>query len=79
MEDNFLTQEVNEPTRGSALLDLLFTNREGLVGDVVVGGFLGLSNPDMRVLDSWRSKEEGQQNHYPEIQKGRFGLLKESG
>ena len=32
VEDNFLTQLVSEPPRGSASLDLLFTNREGLVG-----------------------------------------------
>jgi len=40
-------QLVSEPTRGGTLLDLLFTNREGLVGDVVVGGCLGLSNHEM--------------------------------
>jgi len=45
--DNFLTQLVSEPTRGGASLDLLFTNREGLVGDVVVGGCLGLSVHEM--------------------------------
>ena len=37
MEDNFLLQLVRDPTRGGALLDLLFTNREELVGDVDVG------------------------------------------
>ena len=47
MEDNFLTQLVSEPTRGGASLDLLFTNREGLVGRVVVGGHLGLSGHEM--------------------------------
>ena len=47
MEENFLTQLVGEPTRGGALLDLLFTNREGLVGGVMVGGRLGLSNHEM--------------------------------
>ncbi|GAB0203746.1 hypothetical protein GRJ2_002840200 [Grus japonensis] len=47
VEDNFLTQLVSEPTRGGVSLDLLFTNREGLVGDVVVGGHLGLSNHEM--------------------------------
>ncbi|KAK4826009.1 hypothetical protein QYF61_003782 [Mycteria americana] len=47
VEDNFLTQLVSEPTRGGSSLDLLFTNREGLVGDVVVGGCLGLSDHDM--------------------------------
>ncbi|GAB0183522.1 hypothetical protein GRJ2_000817500 [Grus japonensis] len=47
MEDNFLTQQVSAPSMGGALLDLLFTNREGLRGDVVVGGRLGLSNREM--------------------------------
>ena len=45
--DNFLTQLVKEPTRGSKILDLLFVNREGLVGDVKVGGHLGHSDPEM--------------------------------
>jgi len=44
---------VREPTRGGASLDLLFTNREGLVGDMVVGGHLELSDREMiRVLAS---------------------------
>jgi len=47
VEDNFRTQLVSEPTRGGASLDLLFTNREGLVADVVVGGRLGLSDHEM--------------------------------
>ncbi|KAK4825246.1 hypothetical protein QYF61_025645, partial [Mycteria americana] len=45
--DNFLTQLVREPTREGAPLDLLFTNREGLVGDVMVGGRLGQSDHEM--------------------------------
>ena len=47
MEDNFLMQLVSEPTSEGASLHLLFTNREGLVVDVVVGGRLGLSNHEM--------------------------------
>jgi len=47
VEDNFQTQLVSEPTRGGNSLDLLFTNRAGLVGDVVVGGHLGLSSHEM--------------------------------
>jgi len=47
VEDNFLTQLVSKPTRAGALLDLLFTSREGLVEDVVVGGHLELSNYEM--------------------------------
>ena len=41
VEDNFLTQLVREPTREATPLDL-FVNREGLVGDVMVGGLLGI-------------------------------------
>ncbi|PKU49676.1 mitochondrial fission process protein 1 [Limosa lapponica baueri] len=44
VEDNFLTQLVSEPTRESALLDLLLVNREGLVRDVKVQGRLGQSD-----------------------------------
>jgi len=36
VEDNFLIKVVRDPIRGGAPLDLLFTNREGLVGNVVV-------------------------------------------
>ena len=32
VSDNFLTQLVKEPTRGSKILDLLFVNKECLVG-----------------------------------------------
>ena len=42
-----LMQMIREPMRGAAPLDLLFTNREGLVGDVEVGGCLGQSDHDM--------------------------------
>ena len=42
-EDNFLMQGVEEPTRGSVLLDLVLTNKECLVGDVKAGDSLGCS------------------------------------
>lgn len=47
MEDSFLSQLVSEPTRGGALLDLLFTNGEGLVGDMVVRDCLGYNDHDI--------------------------------
>ncbi|PKU28704.1 rna-directed dna polymerase from mobile element jockey-like [Limosa lapponica baueri] len=46
VEDNFLTQLVREPTREGAPLDL-FVNKEGLVGDVMVGSHLGHSDHEM--------------------------------
>jgi len=47
MEDNFLMQMIREPTRGASPLDLLLTNREGLVGGIEVGAVLG------RVTTTW--------------------------
>jgi len=43
VNDNFLLQMVEEPMRTGFLLDLLLTNKEGLVGDVNVKGSLGCS------------------------------------
>lgn len=42
--DNFLKQLVSKLTSGGAPLDLLFTNREGMIGYVVVKICLGHSN-----------------------------------
>jgi len=47
IDDNFLTQEVDEPTRRGVLLDLVLTNKEGLVEDVKVGGSFGCSDHEM--------------------------------
>jgi len=47
VKDNFLTQVLSEPARKDVLLELLFVNREGLVGDVMVGGCLGHSDHEM--------------------------------
>ena len=45
--DNFLRQLVSELIRGGASLDLLFTNRAGLVADVVVRVCLGVRDHEM--------------------------------
>ena len=42
-----MTQLVGEPTSGRIILDLFFANRDGLVGDVVVGGHLWHSDHEM--------------------------------
>ena len=42
--DNFLLQKVEKETRGFAILDLILTNKDDLVGKVVVMGTLGESN-----------------------------------
>jgi len=47
INDNFLVQVVEEPTRRGALLDLVLMNKEGLVEDVKVGGRLSCSEHEM--------------------------------
>jgi len=75
VEDNFLTQLSGEPTRRGASLDLLFTDRAGLVGDEVVGGCLGLSDHEMieflvhgKVKPQVLEDRDGEQNKPPIIQ-----------
>ncbi|GAB0180024.1 hypothetical protein GRJ2_000467700 [Grus japonensis] len=46
-DDNFLVQLLKEPTRKGALLDLLLMNREGLMGEVAIGGHLGHSDHEV--------------------------------
>ncbi|GAB0176996.1 hypothetical protein GRJ2_000164800 [Grus japonensis] len=45
--DNFLLQVIEESTRRGAMLDLVLSNKEGLVGDVKLKGSLGCSDHKM--------------------------------
>ena len=47
MDDNFITQVREDPTRTGVLLDLICTNKEELVGDVKIKGSLGCSDNEM--------------------------------
>jgi hypothetical protein len=42
--ENYLTQVVEEPTRGNNILDLIFTSEEDLISNVTVGECLGTSD-----------------------------------
>ncbi|XP_048788476.1 uncharacterized protein LOC125687389 [Lagopus muta] len=44
IDDSFLVQVLDRPTRGEALLDLLLTNAEEIIKGVKVGGCLGSSD-----------------------------------
>ncbi|KAK4831255.1 hypothetical protein QYF61_016725 [Mycteria americana] len=44
IEDNFLTQVTDTPTRGEVILDLMVTNASELISDVKIGGSLGCSD-----------------------------------
>ncbi|GAB0186660.1 hypothetical protein GRJ2_001131300 [Grus japonensis] len=47
VNDNFLLQVIEEPTRRGAMLDLVLTNKEGLVRNVKLKGTLGCSDHKM--------------------------------
>ncbi|GAB0178017.1 hypothetical protein GRJ2_000267000 [Grus japonensis] len=47
VNDNFLLQEIEKPTRRGAMQDLILTDKEGLVGDVKLKGSLGCSDHKM--------------------------------
>ncbi|GAB0205044.1 mitochondrial enolase superfamily member 1 [Grus japonensis] len=47
VDGNFLLQVIEEPMRRSAMLDLILTNKEGLVGNVKLKDSLGCSDHEM--------------------------------
>ncbi|GAB0179564.1 hypothetical protein GRJ2_000421700 [Grus japonensis] len=47
IDDNFLLQVIEESTRRGAMLDLVLTNKEGLVGNVKLNGSLGCSDHEI--------------------------------
>ncbi|GAB0181076.1 hypothetical protein GRJ2_000572900 [Grus japonensis] len=58
IDDNFRLQVTEEAMRRGAILDLVFTNKEGLVGDVKLKGSLGCSDHKMvefKILRATRS------------------------
>ncbi|GAB0208476.1 hypothetical protein GRJ2_003313300 [Grus japonensis] len=54
IDDNFLLQVTEEPTRRGAMLDLVLTNKEGLVGDVKLKGSLGCRDHEFKILRAAR-------------------------
>ena len=47
INDNFLLQVIEEPMRRGATLDLVLTNKQGLMGNVKLKGSLGCSDHEM--------------------------------
>ncbi|GAB0204868.1 mitochondrial enolase superfamily member 1 [Grus japonensis] len=47
VDDNFLLQVIEEPTKRGAMLDLVLTNKEGLVRNVKLKGSLGCCDHEM--------------------------------
>ena len=77
VEENFLTQLVNEPTRGGALLDLLFINTEGPVGDVEIRGHIGFSDHEMTEFSVRDEVKRGaSKTTTMDFQRADFGLFR---
>lgn len=76
-DDNFLMQMV-KPTRKGAQLDLVLTNKEGLVKDMKVGGRLGCSDQEMvEFMIMCSGPRPISKNTDLEFGKANFGLIKE--
>ena len=58
IDDNFLTQVIKEPRREDALLDLILTKKEGLVGDVKARDNVGCSDQEMMEFRIPRGKSK---------------------
>ena len=78
VEVNFLLQVIEEPTRRGAVLGLVLTNREGLVGNVTLQGSLGCSDHEVVEFEIIRTVRKGTQHaHCPGLQQSRIWPLQE--
>ncbi|GAB0179105.1 hypothetical protein GRJ2_000375800 [Grus japonensis] len=68
VDDNFLLQVTEEPRRRGIMLDLVLTNKEGLVGNAKLKGSLGCSDREMECskaervggCSAWRREGSGE-------------------
>ena len=58
LEDNFLSQVIDSPTRGGVILDLFVTNTSKLISDVNTAGSLGRSDPTLVEFAVLRDKSQ---------------------
>lgn len=59
VEGNFQSQALSKPSRKGVLRGLMFENREGLAGEVMVGGCLAHSDQvivEFKIFDAMRKK-----------------------
>jgi len=77
VDENFFLQVIEEPTRTSALLDLILAKKEGLIEDVKTKDSLGYNDCEMmefRILREW-SKVKSKLTNF-NYRKADFGLFK---
>ncbi|KAM6382481.1 uncharacterized protein FN964_001067 [Alca torda] len=78
VDDNFLLQMVEEPTRRGTMLDLVLTNKEGLVASVKLKGSLGCSDHEMVELKIlWAARRACSKLTTLDFKRTDFGLLRD--
>ena len=78
-DDHFLTQWVNEPTRGNRTLDLVFTSEDNNVEDLEVGEILGRSDHNIvrfSLILPTRSGSQSTKNRH-DFRRANFPALRE--
>ena len=79
VDENFLFQVIEEPTRRGVMLDLVLTNKEGLVGNVKLKGSPGCRGHEMAHLvechgiKPWREEGPKKLGEYSRITSSKLG------
>jgi len=77
-EDKFLHQVIEGPTRGDAILDLLLTDANELIGDIRIGGCLGCNDDTMIEFMVWRNMRQAKSKiSMLNFRKANFQLFRE--
>ena len=78
-EDKFLHQVIEGPTRGDAILDLLLTDANELIGDIRIGGCLGGCNDHTMIeFMVWRNMRQAKSKiSMLNFRKANFQLFRE--
>jgi len=78
-DETYLTQWVNDPTRGDNTLDLVFTTEDNLVQDLIIDPSLGTSDHNM-IRFKLRVPEHGKRSHtqsIPDLRRANLHGLRE--
>jgi len=78
VKDNYLLQVIEKPMRRGGMLDLVLTNKEGLVGNVKVKGSLGCSDHEMMEFKIPRAARRAHTKSTTlDLRRADFGLLRD--
>ncbi|PKU42988.1 glycerol kinase [Limosa lapponica baueri] len=77
VDDNFLLQVTEQPMRRGAMLDLILTNKEGLVGKVKLKRSIGCSDYDMVEFKTLRAVRKAHSKITLDFRTTDFGLFRD--